>query len=584
MKKTNRTWLHSLMVAGSLLLAPAITAQETSETASTNSSAPEQTTLEAADAVSNTPAVAVTNTSASNEAEQNWVRPRQIVLMGQNAELKAGETAEEVVVIGGSAKIHGKVTKAAVVIGGTLEVDGEVGDAAVAVLGNIRINRGAVIHRDAVAVLGNLTIAQGAKVEHNAVSVAGKLDVADGATVYGEKVNVGIPVVFSRPEWLKDWVKYCVLEFRPLAPQVGWVWAIAGVFFFLYLFIAAVFPHPVQVCVEGLVRRPATTFLMGLLTKLFVPVVFLILAVTGIGLIVVPFLVAVLFLAAIIGKVAMLEWLGLQVGRHFGGGFQKPLVGFLIGTILITLLYMVPILGLLVYTIISVWGLGCAVTAAFGSIRREMPAKPLAPSFTPGAPAAAPVQTMNAQAFYSTAAPTTPATGVPEPGMPTGDAPQVSPQAQPARAAEPGTPPVLPLSLSFPRAGFWERMGAGFLDVVIVGFLTGIAHGPLGFLLGILTGPPVGLVIALAYFAGMWTWKGTTIGGIVLKLQVVRSDGGPLTFVVALVRGLAAALSVAVLFLGFLWIAWDKDKQGWHDKIAGTEVIRLPRSTPLVCV
>ena len=67
-----------------------------------------------------------------------------------------------------------------------------------------------------------------------------------------------------------------------------------------------------------------------------------------------------------------------------------------------------------------------------------------------------------------------------------------------------------------------------------------------------------------------------------VELQVVRTDGAPLTFVVALVRGLAATLSVFVFFLGFLWIAWDNSKQGWHDKIAGTEVVRLPRATPLV--
>ena len=43
-----------------------------------------------------------------------------------------------------------------------------------------------------------------------------------------------------------------------------------------------------------------------------------------------------------------------------------------------------------------------------------------------------------------------------------------------------------------------------------------------------------------------------------------------------------SALSAIVMFLGFLWIAWDPDKQGWHDRIAGTVVIRLPRGTPLV--
>ncbi len=565
MKKTNRIALLSLTTAASLLLARADMVQETTAAPSTLGPL---ANLEATNAISNAPAAAVTDGAATKGTEETWVRPQKIVLMGQNAELKAGETADEVVVIGGSAKIHGKVRGAAVVIGGTLEVDGEVGDAAVAVLGSVKIGPGAVIHRDAVAVMGHLSIAQGATVEHDAVSVGGKLDIAEGATVRGQKVNVGLPLAFPKFEWLRDWIKYCVLEFRPLAPQVGWVWVVAGVFFLLYLFIAAIFPRPVQVCVEGLTRRPATTFLMGLLTKLLVPVVFLILAATGIGLIIVPFLIAVLVLAAIVGKVAILEWLGLQIGGHFGEGFQKPLAGFLIGAILVTLLYMVPILGLLVYTIISVWGLGCAVTAAFGTLRREMPEKPVPPPSTGGP--ATPTNAGTPMQAAVTPNPTAP--GTPEAAIHMGGAPQGDPEAQPAIAAAP-VAPVYPSALSFPKAGFWERMGAGLLDMVIVGILGGIVGGP-----------PLGFLVALAYFAGFWAWKGTTIGGIILKLQVVRSDGAPLTFVVALVRGLAAALSIIVLFLGFLWIAWDTDKQGWHDKIAGTDVIRLPRSTPLVCV
>ena len=150
-----------------------------------------------------------------------------------------------------------------------------------------------------------------------------------------------------------------------------------------------------------------------------------------------------------------------------------------------------------------------------------------------------------------------------------------SPQAQATIVTEPtaSPAPALPEVLSFPKAGFWERMGAAFLDVVLVSILGAIVGGP-----------PQAFLVALAYFAGMWTWKGTTIGGIVLGLKLVRLDGQRITFVVALVRGLAAAFSVVVVFLGFLWITWDRDKQGWHDKIAGTVVLRLPRGTPLVCI
>ena len=114
-------------------------------------------------------------------------------------------------------------------------------------------------------------------------------------------------------------------------------------------------------------------------------------------------------------------------------------------------------------------------------------------------------------------------------------------------------------------------MGAAFLDMVIVGILGAVTHFP-----------PLALLVTLAYFAGMWAWKQTTIGGIVIGLKVVRIDGRPLTIVTAIVRALAAVFSVIVMFFGFLWIGWDVEKQGWHDKIAGTVVVKVPRSVPLV--
>jgi uncharacterized RDD family membrane protein YckC len=138
---------------------------------------------------------------------------------------------------------------------------------------------------------------------------------------------------------------------------------------------------------------------------------------------------------------------------------------------------------------------------------------------------------------------------------------------------KPLVPPVASEALTLPRANFWERMGAGFLDVILVSIL--------GSFVG---GPPLGFLVALAYFAGMWTWRGTTIGGIVLNLKVVRLDDQPVTFVVALVRGLASSFSVIVFFLGFFWMIWDREKQTWHDKIAGTVVVRQPRGMPLVCL
>lgn len=138
-------------------------------------------------------------------------------------------------------------------------------------------------------------------------------------------------------------------------------------------------------------------------------------------------------------------------------------------------------------------------------------------------------------------------------------------------------PPVMAAAgeaLTLPRASFWERMGAAFLDIVLVSLLCSVVGRKV----------PLAYLPALAYFAGMWTWRGTTVGGLVLNLKVVRLDDKPITFLVALVRALASVFSGIVLCLGFFWMLWDRDKQTWHDKIAGTVVVRQPRTVPLVLV
>jgi uncharacterized RDD family membrane protein YckC len=488
-----------------------------------------------------------TNGSESSPVAQTHLHQGPLIAFG-DVVLKEGDTAEAVVSIFGTAKVHGRVRSAAVAIWGNVEVDGQVEDAVVAVLGSVKAGQGAVIRRDVVAVLGDVTVDRSATIQGNAVAVGGTVDAAPGATISGQVQSLPFP------KGLTNWFRRCVLLMRPLAPSVGWVWIIAGLFFLLYLAIAALFPHPIRVCVNELSQRPATTFLMGLLIKLFLPLLVLILAATGFGVIVVPFILAVTVPAAIVGKVALLEALGFGMVRRFSSdGIQRPLLALLLGAILLCLVYMIPVIGLIAFAVTGLWGLGVAITAGVGSLWRELPKRP------PPAPVAPPSN-------FTVPPPSSPVpSSQPDTTSMTSSAPAMTASPPPKAAA----PPVLPEVICYPKASFWERMGAGFLDLVLVGILgSPVAHfAPL---------------VMLAYFAGMWAWKGTTVGGIVLGLKVVRLDGQPLSFVVCLVRSLAAMFSAAVLFLGFFWIAWDSEQQGWHDKIAGTVVVKLPRGTPLV--
>jgi uncharacterized RDD family membrane protein YckC/cytoskeletal protein CcmA (bactofilin family) len=481
------------------------------------------------------------------------VRREPVVSIRKNAELKAEDWADTVVAIGGSATALGKVREAVVAIAGDVTVDNQA-DEAVAVLGDVTAGPSARIRGEIVAVGGNVTIKKGAKVHRDITAVGGKVFIEDGATVEGRVHEIDLGAIgFPRLNWLRGWFTHCFLLMRPLAPQVGWVWVIAIGLLAFYFVVAALFPRPVLACVNELTRRPATTFFMGVLTKLLFLPVLIILGATGVGLFVVPFILAALLIGAIVGKVALLEFIGLKIGKHSSAeALHHPLVGLLFGALIVMLLYLVPFVGILTLAMAGIWGLGGAVTAAFGGMRREAAEK--AALRKAAGPPSALTPTIGGQQGTAENPPV---------GAGQGTIPPV------------GAPSALQTSLSdelaYPRAGFWERMGAAFLDMVIVGVVAGLTHVA-----------PLGLLIAVAYFAGMWAWKQTTIGGIVIGLKVVRIDGRPFTFVTALVRALAAIFSVIVLFFGFIWIGWDVEKQGWHDKIAGTVVVRLPRGVPLV--
>ena len=88
-------------------------------------------------------------------------------------------------------------------------------------------------------------------------------------------------------------------------------------------------------------------------------------------------------------------------------------------------------------------------------------------------------------------------------------------------------------------------------------------------------------VLVLGYHVAFWAWKGTTLGGIICSLRVVRTNGENPRFVDALVRGLSAIFSVVALGLGLFWMINDSHRQMWHDKIAGTVVVKLPREMVL---
>lgn len=139
-------------------------------------------------------------------------------------------------------------------------------------------------------------------------------------------------------------------------------------------------------------------------------------------------------------------------------------------------------------------------------------------------------------------------------------------------------------------AGFWVRLGATLVDIVVISIViwvpltliygtdywlgTRVIHGVWDVLLN----------YVLPIVATIWFWRKYlgTPGKMALKLRVVDAKTGqPLTIPQSIGRYFAYLVSILPLFLGFIWIAVDHKKQGWHDKLAGSVVIRDNTETPV---
>ena len=303
-------------------------------------------------------------------------------------------------------------------------------------------------------------------------------------------------------------------------------------------------------CVATLEERPGFSILTALLTVICAPIVTLLLVITGIGIAVVPFLAVGLFVASVFGKVVMLAWLGRKLAKL--AGFEHPAFAVLTGGVILLLLYTVPVLGFILYKLLGWIGLGVVVYTLAAGMKRTTPVVPPAPIIPP------------------------------PPVVPGGDAagsppPMVSPLV--GATAVTAVPALAVATL--PRAGFWIRTAALLLDLILVGIICSMLSSFLRF--GSHGHVDADLLPALAiYGAVMWKLKGTTVGGIVCGLKVVRLDDRPIDWGTAIVRALGCFLSFVVLCLGFLWVVFDDQRQSWHDKIAGTTVVRVPKGVSLV--
>lgn len=135
-------------------------------------------------------------------------------------------------------------------------------------------------------------------------------------------------------------------------------------------------------------------------------------------------------------------------------------------------------------------------------------------------------------------------------------------------------------------AGFWSRVLATVLDSIIQ-LLILVPIFLLVFGRQLLADPtametPLGYALnyglPLLYAVLCWIWKSATPGKIMMGMAIVDANtGGKPSSARLLGRYLAYYVSALPLFIGFIWIAFDKRKQGFHDKLANTVVVMVPQ-------
>lgn len=132
-------------------------------------------------------------------------------------------------------------------------------------------------------------------------------------------------------------------------------------------------------------------------------------------------------------------------------------------------------------------------------------------------------------------------------------------------------------------AGFWIRVFAAIIDTILILMIitpfifmiygqtywtdTSFIKGGWDFLLNYIL-PAIASIL-------FWIYKSATPGKMAVKIAIVDAKTGEKPSVgQSIIRYLSYYVSIIPLLLGLIWVGFDKKKQGWHDKIAGTVVIK----------
>ncbi len=240
-------------------------------------------------------------------------------------------------------------------IGGDVHVEKDMRvDDAVAVGGSVYVD--GIVDGDAVAVGGTVHLGEEAIVHGDAVTVGGTLNKAEGAMVYGTTVDVGS---FALGNLFKDMDFFDGhrgiprgLKFIPVIGLIA-----------LALLFAVIIPNELNTVTNNVKNEPIIMFLYGLLGIVLIVPLTVMLAISIIGIALIPIEILAIFLGLLIGFIAVAILIGKKILLALKNDDPSVVLSALLGIVLLWLIGLIPVFGVLVKIIAVIVGFGAVIIA-----------------------------------------------------------------------------------------------------------------------------------------------------------------------------------------------------------------------------
>ena len=497
---------------------------------------------------------------------------KDVLVVGKDYHLEQGKTIENLAVFWGNVTIDGEVNRDVIVVNGKVDVSGKV-------------------YGTLLCIGGDVTLLPGCQVEKYSV-INGKCYELNKGRFFNRFFHGHENSTFF--DEMRFWHRSSLF---PIFAIIGIKLVLSLLFLLLLLGFLLVFSDAAQKCKRTIIKKGILAFLIGLIVLVLLVPLLVFLILTIIGILFIPFVALAIFVLFIFGQVGLCVAIGEGIAKLTGLKlFQKSFIQLISGFIILSFVLAIPFFGFAIWMLTLPLSLGTPLIALFSKDsenengiacnEKKVPPQDFTPNrFSPQPP---PVTGTVAHPQETSTPPTSTTESNINKTADSNEPPSAQPAAQPCMAEQPvspkpptitmqqakepsATPANNVLETAYARAGFWIRLAATILDFIIITMIVGF-----------LQLWPIWLLVWVGYHVAMWSWKNTTIGGIILKIKIIRLDATPINFSVALVRALVALISAFPMFLGFIWCSWDEEKQSWHDKVVGTTIVRVPSSVRLI--